>query len=632
MAAGVPQDTGRQLGGKSKLYKELERALRQVQKPGRYTGGEPGSVHKDKSAVSVRFAVCFPDIYEVGMSHLGMKILYGLLNRMPGVWCERVFQPRVDFEEQMRARRIPLYGLESGDPIRDFDFLGFSLMYEMSYTGMLDMLDLAGVPLRAADRSEGDPIVICGGPCVCNPEPVAAFADLFCLGDGEETTCKVVELYTECRAGRQGREAFLRRAAAIPGIYVPSLYDVEYAADGTLAAVRPRVPSAPARIRKSVVTDLDAAYFPGNFVLPFINIVHDRAMIEAFRGCIRGCRFCQAGFTYRPIRERSHGVLSRQARALCDATGYDEVSVTSLSTSDYSQLGPLLDDMLAWTDGQRVGISLPSLRADNFSRQLMQKISSVRKSRLTVAAEAGTQRLRDVINKNIREEDILDTCRTAFSGGWTSVKLYFMLGLPTETTEDIEGIAALAQKVVDLYYHMPERPKGRSVHVSVSVSTFVPKPMTPFQWEPQDTIAEIDRKQRHLISCIGSRKIQLSYHEADRSFLEAALARGDRRLADVLEEAFRLGCRLDSWNETFSFEKWMQAFRNVGSDPAFYASRRRGEMEIFPWDHLDYGVSRGFLWRENQKARRGEVSPNCRQCCNGCGANRLEGGCPLCAR
>lgn len=614
------------------MQKELERALRQVQKPGRYTGGEPGSVHKDKAAVAVRFAMCFPDIYEVGMSHLGMKILYGLLNRMPGVWCERVFQPWVDFEEQMRARKIPLYGLESGDPIRHFDFIGFSLMYEMSYTGMLDMLDLAGVPLRAADRAEDDPIVFCGGPCVCNPEPVAAFTDLFCLGDGEETTCKVVELYSDCKARGEGRQAFLRRAAGIPGVYVPALYRAEYAADGTLAAVRPTVPEAPARVKKSVVHNLDSMYFPGNFVLPLIDIVHNRAVVEAFRGCIRGCRFCQAGFTYRPVREKSHEVLDRQARALCEATGYDEVTVSSLSTSDYSELEPLLDDMLSWTDAGRVGISLPSLRADNFSRQLMQKISSVRKSGLTFAAEAGTQRLRDVINKNIREEDILETCRLAFSSGRANVKLYFMLGLPTETDEDIVGIAQLAQKVVDLYYHMPERQKGRSVTVNVGVSTFVPKPMTPFQWEPQDTVDEISRKQKLLLSHIGSHKIQLSYHEADRSFLEAVLARGDRRLADVLEAAFRLGCRLDSWNETFSFEKWMQAFESTGVDPAFYANRRRGKDEVLPWDHIDYGVSRAFLWRESEKARRGEVSPNCRQACNGCGADRLEGGCPLCAR
>lgn len=614
------------------MHKELEKALRLVQKPGRYTGGEPGSIHKDKSAVAVRFAMCFPDIYEVGMSHLGMKILYGMLNRMPDVWCERVFQPWVDFEEQMRTRHIPLYGLESGDSIRHFDFIGFSLMYEMSYTGMLDMLDLAGVPLRTAARAENDPIVICGGPCVCNPEPVAAFADLFCLGDGEEIMCKVVELYKSCRARGESRRAFLRQAATLPGIYVPSLYEASYRPDGTLEEVRPLVPEAPARIKKHVIHDLDSMYFPGNFVLPFIDIVHDRAVVEAFRGCIRGCRFCQAGFTYRPIREKSPEVLDRQARALCDATGYDEVTVSSLSTSDYSGLGPLLDNMLSWTEKERVGISLPSLRADNFSRQLMQKISSVRKSGLTFAAEAGTQRLRDVINKNIREEDILETCRVAFAGGRTNVKLYFMLGLPTETDEDIVGIAELSQKVVDLYYHMPERQKGRGVTVNVGVSTFVPKPMTPFQWEPQDTVAEIDRKQKLLLAHIGSRKIQLSYHEADRSFLEAVLARGDRRLADVLEEAFRLGCRLDSWNETFSFDTWMQAFAHTGVDPAFYANRRRGETEVLPWDHIDYGVTRPFLWREYQKAQRGEVSLNCRQGCNGCGAARMEGGCPLCAQ
>ena len=611
---------------------KLETALRNVQKPARYTGGELGSVMKDRNGVTVRFAMCFPDTYEVGMSHLGMKILYGLLNQIPDVWCERVFEPWVDFAAEMKRKGIPLYGLESGDPIRDFNMIGFSLMYEMSYTGVLDMLDLAGVPLRAADRGESDPLVIGGGPCACNPEPVAPFFDLFCLGDGETAVCKVVKLYKECRDRKAGRDEFLRAAAEIEGIYVPSLYEPSYNPDGTVREVTPKAAGLPERVRKSVVPDLDKAYFPENIVLPYIDIVHDRAVIEVFRGCIRGCRFCQAGFIYRPIREKSEETLDRQAKALCDATGYDEVSVSSLSTSDYSRLEPLLDRMLRWTEGEKVGISLPSLRIDNFPQELMEKIRSVRKSGLTFAPEAGTQRLRDAINKNINEEEILRTCRMAFSGGWTSVKLYFMLGLPTETMEDIEGIAALAQKVVDTYYHMPDKPKGRAVNVSVSVSTFVPKPMTPFQWEPQDTREEIERKQKHLLASVKSRKIQVSYHESARSFLEAVFARGDRRLADVLEEAFRLGCRLDSWNETFSFEKWQEAFRNKGIDPAFYANRRRGEDEVMPWDHLDYGIRKSFLLRENHRAYESRVSPNCRQTCGGCGASSLEGGCPLCAR
>ena len=614
------------------MNNKLETALRNVQKPARYTGGELGSVMKDKADVSVRFAMCFPDTYEVGMSHLGMKILYGLLNQIPDVWCERVFEPWVDFAEEMKCKGIPLYGLESGDPIRNFDMIGFSLMYEMSYTGVLDMLDLAGVPLRAEDRSESDPLVIGGGPCACNPEPVAPFFDLICLGDGETAICKVVELYKEWRSRKAARAEFLREASEIEGIYVPSLYEPSYNPDGTVHDVTPKFPELPGRVRKSVVADMDKVYFPENIVLPYIDIVHDRAVIEVFRGCIRGCRFCQAGFTYRPIREKSEETLDRQARAMCDATGYDEVSLSSLSTSDYTRLEPLLDRMLQWTEGEKVGISLPSLRIDNFPRELMEKIRSVRKSSLTFAPEAGTQRLRDAINKNISEEEILRTCRMAFSGGWTSVKLYFMLGLPTETMEDIEGIATLAQKVVDTYYHMPDKPKGRAVNVSVSVSTFVPKPMTPFQWEPQDTIAEIERKQKHLLAGVKSRKIQVSCHESERSFLEAVFSRGDRRLADVLEEAFRLGCRLDSWNETFSFEKWQQAFRNMGITPAFYANRRRGEDEVMPWDHLDYGIRKSFLLRENHRAYESRVSPNCRESCGGCGASELEGGCPLCAR
>ena len=614
------------------MDRKIETALRNVQKPARYTGGELGSIMKDRDSVSVRFAMCFPDTYEVGMSHLGMKILYGLLNRMPDVWCERVFEPWVDFAAEMKRKGIPLYGLESGDPIRNFDMIGFSLMYEMSYTGVLDMLDLAGVPLRAADRGEYDPLVIGGGPCACNPEPVAPFFDLFCLGDGETAICKVVELYKEYRDRKAPRVEFLRAAAEIEGIYVPSLYEPSYNPDGTVRAVTPISSGLPERVRKSVVPDLDNAYFPENIVIPYIDIVHDRAVIEIFRGCIRGCRFCQAGFIYRPIREKSEETLDRQAKALCDATGYDEVSVSSLSTSDYSRLEPLLDRMLRWTEGEKVGISLPSLRIDNFPQELMEKIRSVRKSGLTFAPEAGTQRLRDAINKNINEEEILRTCRMAFSGGWTSVKLYFMLGLPTETLEDVEGIAALAQKIVDTYYHMPDKPKGRAVNVNVSVATFVPKPMTPFQWEPQDTREEIERKQKHLLASVKSRKIQVSYHESERSFLEAVFARGDRRLADVLEEAFRLGCRLDSWNETFSFEKWQEAFRNKGIDPAFYANRRRGEDEVLPWDHLDYGIRKSFLLRENRRAYESRVSPNCRQVCGGCGASSLEGGCPLCAR
>lgn len=614
------------------MDKKLEKTLRMVQKPARYTGGELGSIHKKKDDVQVRFAFCFPDIYEVGMSHLGMKILYGVLNAMEGVWCERVFAPWTDFEQQMRSQDIPLYALESGDALKAFDFIGFTLMYEMCYTGVLNMLDLAGVPLRACDRGEDDPVVVCGGPCACNPEPMAAFADLFILGEGEQVLCEVVALYRQYKKERRGKNAFLHAAAQIGGVYAPQLYRTAYNADGTLAEITPVSPEVPARVRKRVMPDLDRSYFPDRFVLPYIDIVHDRAVLELFRGCIRGCRFCQAGFIYRPVREKSPGTLNAQAHDLCRTSGYDEISLASLSTSDYSGLKPLLDGLAAWTEREKINLSLPSLRADNFSRELMQKAGGVRRSGLTFAPEAGTQRLRDAINKNVTEQEILHTCRLAFEGGWTSVKLYFMLGLPTETMEDVEGIADLAQKVVDAFYHLPEKPRGKAVHVSVSVSTFVPKPFTPFQWEPQDTRETIVEKQRHLRTCIKSRKITLSCHESHVSFLEAVLARGDRRLDDVIERAFRLGCRLDGWDECFDFEKWMEAFRQEGADPAFYANRTRAADEILPWDHLDYGVDKAFLRREYEKAHQSETSPNCREACGACGAMHLEGGCPLCSR
>lgn len=607
------------------VSKELEQVLLQVQKPARYTGGELNSVVKDPAGVRIRFAFCFPDLYEVGMSHLGMKILYGLFNEQEDVWCERVFAPDTDMETLMRERRIPLFGLESRDPIREFDFVGFTLQYELSYTGVLNMLDLAGIPLHAAERGDDCPLVVGGGPCVCNPEPLADFFDLFTLGEGEEVNLELFDLYRRHKQKGFRRAEFLRQAARIEGVYVPSLYEVSYREDGTVASVTARN-GAPQRVRKRILVDMDAAYYPEKVVVPFIDIVHDRAMSEIFRGCIRGCRFCQAGFIYRPVREKSVDTIDRQSRALCESTGYEEFSLSSLSTSDYTGLSELLPRLLDWAEPEHTNISLPSLRVDGFSEELAARLNVLRRSGLTFAPEAGTQRLRDAINKNLSEEEILDTARKAFAGGWTTVKLYFMMGLPTETLEDVAGIAALGQKIVDCYYANPNKPKGKSVTVSISVSCFVPKPFTPFQWEPQDTAEQLKEKQAHLRASLTTRKISLSWHDADVSFLEGVLARGDRRLGPIIEGAWRRGCKLDSWSQYFSLAAWMEALEEAGLDPAFYANRRRSFEEVFPWDHLDYGVTKSFLMRENEKAYQSRTTPHCRQQCSGCGASVWKGG------
>lgn len=607
------------------MNKKAEKLLSMVQKPGRYTGGELNSVIKNPEDVDIRFAFCFPDTYEIGMSHLGMKILYSLLNKREDTWCERVFAPWVDMEELMRKNDVPLFALESSDEIKDFDVIGFTLQYELCYTNVLNMLDLAGVPVRSADRKSLTPLVIGGGPCVCNAEPIADFFDLTLPGEGEEVLNELMDLFKEYKKKGASKEEFLKAAAKIEGVYVPSFYEFSYNDDNTIKSVTPSN-GAPERVKKRIISDLNTVFYPESFVVPFIDIVHDRAVEEIFRGCIRGCRFCQAGFLYRPIREKSSDTVNKQCRSLCDTTGYDEISLSSLSTSDYTQLQSLLEGIFSWSEDDKVSVSLPSLRVDNFSDELMEKLQKVRKSGLTFAPEAGTQRLRDAINKNVTEREVIETSRKAFSGGWTNVKLYFMMGLPTETNEDVVGIADLAQKVVDEFYKNPNKPKGKGVNVSISVSCFVPKPFTPFQWEAQDTMEQLKAKQHLLLESVKSRKISVSYHDARTSFLEGVFARGDRRLCDVMERAWRKGCRFDSWDECFSFEKWIEAFEECGVDPYFYTSRKRNYDEVLPWDHMDYGISNKFFQKEAEKAYQSVTTPHCREKCNACGANKLNGG------
>ena len=610
----------------TRLKDQREPLLLKVQKPIRYVGGEFNSVVKDKKNIRTRMALCFPDNYEIGMSHLGLKILYSLINAREDCWAERVYAPWPDMETLMRENHIPLYGLESLDPLREFDFLGFSLQYELSYTNILNMLDLAGIDPLAENRTNDDPVIFAGGPCAMNAEPLCDFFDCFQLGEGEEIMLEMIDLYQKHRAsGKWDKKAFLKDAAQIPGMYVPSLYDVTYHEDGTIAAVTPK-DGAPATITKRIVKDFDKVFYPDTFIVPYTEVVHDRAVLEVMRGCIRGCRFCQAGFIYRPIRAKKPDTLCSQGRALCESTGYEEMSLASLSTSDHPQVEEMLDKIIDYTQEEHINLSLPSLRVDNFSKELLEKVSKVRKSGLTFAPEAGTQRLRDVINKGVTEEEIMRTSRIAFEGGYTSVKLYFMLGLPFETMDDVLGITALGQRVVDLYYSLPTKPKGKAVNVSISVSTFVPKPFTPFQWAAQDTYDEIVEKQHALTHSVTTRKISLAWHEVRTSVLEGVIARGDRRLGKAIYNAWKMGCKFDSWEEFFDFDKWVKAIADAGLTMEFYASRQRTPDEIFPWDHIDVGVSKAFLRREYEKASRAEVTPNCKEHCAGCGANKLIGG------
>lgn len=606
------------------MKQQLQRILPLVQKPARYVGGEYGQIVKNKQDVDLRVAFCFPDTYEIGMSNIGMRILYGIMNEMDGVWCERVFAPWGDMEEQMRRNQLPLYALESQDPVRDFDIIAFTVGYEMSYTNMLNMLDLAGLPLYAKDREGLHNLVFCGGICTVNPEPLADFVDLFAVGEGEEITPEVLNLYRKAKNEGWSKHDFLLKAATIPGIYVPSLYRHEYDDLGRLKAIVPES-GAPETVVKRIVKDLDKAYYPTDTIVPSTEIVHDRTNLEVFRGCIRGCRFCQAGFCYRPVRPRNADTLYRQAVESLENSGNHEITLSSLSTSDYKQLETLADGLIDYCESRKINLSLPSLRADNFSKELMLRVQRVRKSSLTFAPEAGTQRLRDAINKNVTEEEILSTCATAFSGGWNNVKLYFMLGLPTETDEDVEGIAELVWKIIKTWREAATN-KKRGLSINLATAFFVPKPFTPFQWEAQITPQEYMRRVHLLQEKIHSKAVDYRYHGSDLSYLEAVLARGDRRLAPVLERAVRHGAKLDGWDEYFNNDIWMEAFAACGIAPAFYAQRAYEKDEVLPWQTIDVGVSRAFLWREREQAYRSEITPDCRTRCSGCGANHLEGG------